>query len=287
MTHIEIYKFLTDLGLFASLIFFAYRFTRSNPANINTTALEELQAGLRTAIREADQAGRGLNDQLTHRKQSLEKLLFDLETIESRVNRAIINAEDKKAELQSAVERTRSVYPAVQNAPVAATVFTAPQSEEIPSFSEVGTFRSPAATEDRDLLEVEAESPVMTNIFGEPITTERAAAEPQGEELKKKFIPTPLTTKIEKEISSEKIPETKPAKVSIEDTYAQAEELLKAGKAVDEICKLTQLTADEVRLLSQMLEQDAADEPVITEPQIAADERLGVLAGFKRQVQVL
>ena len=283
MTQFEIWKLLADIGLLCSLIFFAYRFVKGQgQAPVNTFELEELQSGLRSAIREADQAGRTLNEQFFQRKQSLEKLLYDLETVESRINKAVTNAEVKKGDLQLEIKKAETLslqsIREVQDLPNKESLqqddFTPPTFEEI-GYQEI-----------RSKDSSEGSSAARVNIYGEPIDDVPS------------FRSTPLTAKIEKDIEAKEIEKVEVIKVkdkkSIEEIYAEAEELLRAGKAVEEVSKSTKLSADEVRLLSRMLEEDTPEETVDIDNSendvdntTNSDERLGVLAGLKRQVQVL
>lgn len=265
MTNFEILKLVTDFGLLGSLIYFAFRFIKVQ-APVNTWQLQELHSGLKSAIRDADQAGRGLNEQLFQRKQNLEKLLFDLETVESRINRAINNAEQRKGELELSINKAKRA--SEEWVPAASPQ---PESGGIYAGDTVAVQSAPAP------------KAVRTNIYGEPIGAADEALSPSVT-IEKAFNTTPLTTRIETDIvwdQPKKVVKSE-ENLPVEEVYTQAEELLRAGKAIDEVCKETQLTKDEVRLLSQMvdMEEEQKKQPV-------ADERLGVLGGFKREVQVL
>ncbi len=105
MTQFEIWKLITDFGLMGSLIYFAIRFLKSQ-TSANPHQLQELHSGLRSAIREADVAGKTLNEQLITRKQNLERLLSDVQSAENRLHRIIDSVEEKKSALNIEVSRT-------------------------------------------------------------------------------------------------------------------------------------------------------------------------------------
>ena len=293
MTQFEIWKLVTDFGLLGSLVYFAYRFLR-NQTPVNPHQMQELQNGLRGAIREADQAGKGLNEQLIQRKQNLEKLLIDLETAESRVNRAVNAAEESKGELEILISKTKQAKDEIsyQSKPAKAAKnvdkFVPTPKEDLLTVEQV----TEVADADEDDFSQAVNPTGRTNIFGEPIeevaNTYNPVIRRSPKELESAFTETPLTTQIEKEVALP-VPaaKNKPAKeVTLEDVYAQAEDLLRAGHALEEVSKQTSLTSDEVRMLSQLMEADTALEgPQVEASQ--ADNRLGVLAGFKRQTQVL
>lgn len=107
MMDIQVYKFATDALLVIALIYLCYRMSQSS--NSKTLRLPGLEQGLKGLIKEADEASRELNAKLLKRKTSLENLLFDLETVESRLNRAMNSAEETKSNLQAETARANKL----------------------------------------------------------------------------------------------------------------------------------------------------------------------------------
>ncbi len=284
MTQFETWKLLTDCGLLGSLIYFALRYLRNQSA-ANPHQLQELHNGLRNAIREADQAGKSLNQQLITRKQSLEKLIFDVQSAESRLNRSIDSAEERKAELDFRLNNPS--YNQTATTGISAQPETAAYQPPKRDLLKVEIELDKAVAGDDEFVQAVTAAP-KTNIFGETISGSSVVKDSSSiasdENIEHAFGQSPLTTKIEKEINvaagSYKKKETSP-----EEVYSMAEELLRAGKAIDEVSRQTNLTADEVRILSQMLESETEQES--SQEIRTEDNRLGVLSGFKRQVQVL
>ncbi len=109
MIQTEWIKLAIDVGLFFSLVLFGLRMVRSSGPRVNLGRMTELEGSLRGLLREADSGSRALTDQLFKRQKDLEKLLFDIETIEGRLNRQITQAEERKGALEIVTSRAESV----------------------------------------------------------------------------------------------------------------------------------------------------------------------------------
>lgn len=286
MTQIMIWKLATDIGLVLSLMFFAYRFFRSRAPAVNIAELQELNSRLKAAVREADEAGRALSDQLQSRKQSLEKMLFDLETVEHRLNRSVTSAEEQKGSLEIVIKRATSL---ARESSSQSTWDTAekrlPRNElemivEEPAAPAFATALNPPVSEQSRINDWSKESAHnRVEVISPPIQS----APPKR--------PNPyiaLSEVVEKEVDSS----TAPANVaaSMEEIYTIAEKLLQTGRTLDEVAARTRLPIDELRMISQVIEREKLIEDEIEEEVIPAsnkDSRLGVLGGIKRQTQLL
>ncbi len=100
-------KVLTDIALMSGIILVGLKVLMS-PSR-NPKQILELDAALKSLIREADLAGRDLNDQLLSRQQVLERLLVDLQSSETRINSSLTKADDAKRLLDQASQRADSV----------------------------------------------------------------------------------------------------------------------------------------------------------------------------------
>lgn len=287
MTQIMLWKLIADIALVFSLIYFAYRFFRSRGPLVNIAELQELNARLKAAVREADDAGRALSDQLLNRKQSLEKMLFDIETVEHRLNRSITNAEEQKGALEIAVKRAAAAT-ARDNA-----FITASSSPEI-------EVKEPTREPNREIekqqdlrsklirTEVVLDEPAPPT-FGENVIVQVERTQPLNARKHNPYIA--LSESVEKEVDlSSQIGE----QAALEEIYVIAEKLIQTGRSLEEVAARTSLPIDEVRMISQVLEReqliteevDGADKDEIASAS-SNDTRLGVLAGLKRQTQIL
>lgn len=100
-------KVLTDIALMSGIILVGLKVLMS-PSR-NPKQIMELDAALKSLIREADHAGRDLNDQLLGRQQVLERLLVDLQSTEGRLNTSLVKVEEGRKLLEQAVQRADGI----------------------------------------------------------------------------------------------------------------------------------------------------------------------------------
>lgn len=106
----------SDVALMGSILLFVYRVLR-NPTNPRgLRQLGELEGTIRSLIREAEGAGKGLNDQLIRRQEGLEKLLFDLEACEKRIHRIQSRAEETRGGVDVAMVKVQKALDALNAA---------------------------------------------------------------------------------------------------------------------------------------------------------------------------
>ncbi len=279
MSHIELWTLLSDILLFCALGYLCFQFVRSPRLNAASRQLRELEGALRTLIKDADTAGRTLNDQLMRRQQALERLLIDAQLAEQRIEEGTRRPATSASEY--AVPAHRGPAPGPR------------QEEEPDSFART----APAAAASRVTVDPASEESTVSfgnvNIYGEPIAPPRAqptkAAEVPGRAMRRAMQSySPLAAQIEKQVEARPAPA---AKAAIEEIYAQAEEMLRAGNDLAVVAGRTKLPIQEVRALSQMIIGEKAvksDQPQTIELQPEqADPRLGVMATMKRQTITL
>lgn len=279
MAQIMLWKLGSDIALVLSLIYFAYRFFKSRGPAVNIEELQDLNNRLKAAVREADEAGRALSDQLLTRKQSLEKMLFELETVEHRLNKVVTSAEEQKSSLDIAIRR--AVASAAQE-----KTFIVDIPQPIAVASQVSKVKEP-----HNRVEVILEEPAPPSFessFGVEVTQKQNSnmAPPRNNPY------VALSNVVEKEVQKKVEPSIA---ATMEEIYTIAENLLQTGRTLEEVAARTRLPVDEVRMISQLLEREhlisrsseneEKDEEHL--PASSEDRRLGVLAGIKRQTQVL
>jgi hypothetical protein len=135
----------------------------------------------------------------------------------------------------------------------------------------------------------------QTNIYGEPIETTPAAPIVAAAQ-------TPLTAAIEREvIPSQQTVRTAPERgaESLREVRRAAEELLRAGRDLEFVARRTNLTIDEVRLLSNAVLRESARRTAPVESTIieqkteadpamlGADPRLGALSPIRRSIETV
>jgi hypothetical protein len=299
--HIAWWNLGTDLCLFASLVWLGFKVITISTGTARGE-MQELADGLKELLREADKAASNLNEQLSKRERSLERLLYDLESAEHRVGRALTTFEDtiKKSESAS-VEAQRQAVAAVAQ-PIVAQPSEQPKQRAVQAYQ--SKQREPVI-ETIDEQDYALENVVVT----EPQPRARAVrsqievkAQPSSEIERAKRVSTGLASQIEKE----QIPQTSAARAQTMSKIAfAAERLLRAGKDIENVAALTRIPLRDLQEMQARISGDSS-EPVIKRHTEAAverstqqeqvqpepstpqrDPRLGVLGGMKRQVQVL
>lgn len=288
MSQIQIWQVAVDLGLVMTILFMGMRLIRSSGVSSMIPRTVELESSLRSLIGEADVAGRSLNDQLLRREQNLQKLLTELEAIEQRISRTMIEAEERQVALGSEVEKAQQVSEEVSRGlrdiqRELGTQEAAPQPQA-PRQAQSRT--QPAAAAKRP-------QPIPLARSVEAIT-DPESFEP---EMPAPGVRVPAKQRIEVRNNQAQAPQAKiqgngdvypsgDRLKAMQDVYRTAEELLRAGADPDRVSEQTRLNVEQVRLLSQMIEIER-DEENERPSKRNADDRLGVLGAMRRQVQTL
>ena len=275
MSHLELWTLLSDILLFFALGYLCFQFVRSPKLNAASRQMRKLEGALRSLIKDADSAGRTLNDQLMRRQQALERLLIDAQLVEQRIEEGVRRPAQSAAE-PAPVSTPRQSSSAAKR-PAEPESFVRPPAPEV-------TVTEPEQEPARSFGRV--------NIYGEPIeepAPATAKAEAPGRAMRRAMQTySPLAAKIEKQFEANPAPA---AKAAIEDIYAQAEEMLRAGNDLAVVAGRTKLPIQEVRALSQMLIGEEAVRGKSASASKAeiqdADPRLGVMATMKRQTITL
>ena len=105
-----------DIALMGSILLFVHRVLRNRTNPRGLRQLGELEGTIRSLIREAEGAGKSLNDQLIRRQESLEKLLFDLESCEKRIHRVQSRAEETRGGVDVAMAKVQKALDALNAA---------------------------------------------------------------------------------------------------------------------------------------------------------------------------
>ena len=297
MSQFEIVKLLVDVGLGISLLYLAIRFLRGGISDNQARQLASLDASLKSLIREAEISGNNLNDQLLRRQQAIETTLRDLESSETRLQRCLSGGKDLSQTLDDQIKKVREDLLEVERRKVRLETYADEQQPKLdkPVVSSPIQKRrikpeevqhAEVYLEEQEFIENVPESATNTNfsrvnIYGEPIedpTPEQIAA---GQSLTRSSLQQAVEKIVETKRSSNSL--SKPA---LDAVHAAAEEMLRTGRNLEAVASRTRLSLDEVRGISQKI----IKESILQEPTAASirtkDERLGVLAGARRQDQM-
>lgn len=332
MEYLTVWQLITDVGLVTSLIYLALRFGKRAGIDVEDLRLQRLEKSLKELVHEAGRASSALNDDLGDRQKQMEQLLFDLETVEHRVNRAINNANDSKRSLDRRVEQFNSIshsenagsdkespgyVSAYEDELVQDEVITsniAHDMPEPPSFDMQHGSREPGravrrareglninsdeqrvvkqslarqSTGDHQLSNRSAGTESAKNIFGQEIkNTYTSTGAMQKKKADNQRQESSLAEHLEKEVDTRSPYEAEPMN-EVEDIYAAAEELLRAGKDLQRVASETNLPLEEIKAIARILESEEQEQEQELQIIRDQDQRLGVLGGIKRQNQVL
>lgn len=154
MAHLEIFKLAVDMAITLCLVYIGFKVLRLPEAAKLSRRTLELEAMLKTLIREADDAGRSLNDQLRGRQSSLEKLLSEFEGAEKRLKTQI--EESRKVQL-APPPVSQIVVPQQQVVPQQPQPMIAPVMQSVPQ---------PAVTQMQQYSHVQAQQPASLQNSG-------------------------------------------------------------------------------------------------------------------------
>ncbi len=311
MSNLDIMKMASDIMLLLSLVWLSFRFVRTPGTGAWNSRMADLESSIRSLIREADEAGRSLGDQLARRQRELEKALYDAETIEGRINKAIIGAEDRKGQLDIQIGKAETAQHGLESAisrsetaaasrPLAKSIQVERQAPPEPQPIIMETVEEPAEEIDSPPIYEEEE------FIGQPPYQElqpaELAPEPPSFEIAVQRNParetatqraagkaTPLTAQVEKEVEQESAPtpavRRQRLRSSMHSIYQAAEQ---SARVTEEIKPKPALDEQDFGVQDPVSISDRPLEVISTAPQQPGrDPRLGVLGGIKRQVQIL
>jgi hypothetical protein len=270
-TQVVVWRLAVDIALVTAILVMTFRWMRTSRAQALLPKTLELEASLRALIAEADGAGRHLNDQLLRREQNLEKLLQEVSQAEAQLRRSIESGEDRSKELARAVQSARELNltasPSSAPAGRAADIRPASRAAELSRADDT----EPAWGEEDFVPPAPRTAPPAA-----PRTSRNAPVHPVAAPEQKIF----------SEDNFQVDPPAAAARNPLHTAYTNAEQLLKQGSQIEQVSAQTKLSADQVRLLAQMIEVERVEEQrpkgrfMGTE---RSDSRLGVLGTIRKQ----
>ncbi|RMG41553.1 MAG: hypothetical protein D6719_08360 [Candidatus Dadabacteria bacterium] len=266
MEYIQIGGVVTDLLLGFSLIFLCYRLAKGSAFQTTSRQLLELEASLRGLLKEAEAASRSLNSELQKRQTQLEKLLFDVETVEQRLEKGIDSSEERRKEL---LKLTAEIEKSLSHFEKKSTAISQQAAQAEKDLMGTYSMTTPEPSSFENYRESYAPARQSNlNVYGEPVPN----AASRGSEAQQR---SALSKSIEKEIQPEF---GSTGSGGIEDVYAAAEEMLAAGHALESVAARTSLPMDDLKLLSQMIAREKA---ATQQSQGTPAESAGIRRGYR------
>jgi len=290
MYGIETYKMLTDIALLAAILFITYRSVRqSSSTNIVQGPnlkenVKEIEESIKKLISEAEESSRELNKDLSRKQRSLEQILFDIESVETKISKTTSSAQEKIEELTQLVNLTevkakefnkinQNSEVEVKKVEIQTTVTNKQQEITEISLTDVEVEEvQESRYQDRNL-----------NIFGEPISeaVETDNYQPLSARIEiqseKKITHPPVSSSNMKEVD---------AQSKIHKIMNQAKLLLKDGEDIISVATQLRIPSAAVqRINDQMLREKVS--MAASEEKPKRDSRLGALGSMRRNAEMV
>jgi hypothetical protein len=298
-----LWKLGVDILLMCSIIAFVVRVLRnpSNPRGLRQ--LGELDGSIRGLIKEAENAGKSLNDQLIRRQDGLEKLLFDFESCEKRIIRLQSRAEETRGAVEVAMSKVQRGLDALNAALTRfqtkeaqvrlAAVEQQPMVQTVVAQPAPVIHREPVAPDQK--IEVRGEAPHAPNVqppvAAQPVFTPAVQPpvlpeQPVAQAVQQQPVPpfsgmaqplapvAPLASQIERETIPRRASPVTP------EILSMAQSLLQQGATPETVSAKTGLSRDQVRLLIALDARKRSLKAGLGQQII--DPRLGVLGSQRK-----
>lgn len=267
-------KLVIDIALSGTIFYLATRVGRGRgPSAAKLQALQALEESLSRLLRDASGANEDLQRALQKEQKKLEELLFDIETVEQRVNKGFDDARSAYRSLKKIIEHSTVAEQRLS---------AAHQKQEAQSQNSANNRQRRALASQVEMERVSNEQKSSAFQHSRRAAVQRSYTSPTRESLEPESS-EPLQERVVRDsVVPGKRTYLPNAQKSLEDIYAHCEELLRAGQSMQEVAARVNLSVDEVeRLQSLMSLEEGA--PVIP-GEIAPEQRgprapLGALGG--------
>jgi len=247
-------KLVIDIALSGTIFYLAARVGRGRgPSAAKLQALQALEESLSRLLRDASGANEDLQRALQKEQKKLEELLFDIETVEQRVNKGFDDARSAYRSLKKIIEHST----------VAEKRLSAAHQRQ-----EVQGQESRQGSAPQNSTNVRQRSALASQVEMERVSNEekssafqqsrrgaiqRSHTSPTHESLKSESS-EPLRGRVSREsVVPGKRTHLPNAQQSLEDIYAHCEELLRAGQSMQEVAVRVNLSVDEVERLQSLM----------------------------------
>lgn len=282
-------KLVIDAGFVVAVVYLCHRTANGIRGNtsldLNLPDPREVEHSIKSVVAEAEVAGRELTKELAKRQRSLEQILFDLETTESKIVRAVDQAEQRIIEIEAALQLQPQTSETTSENESQELDINENEVEEVEVMSNedssdplvVEVVSNQAGKQKVEEVTLHRNDSTKYNIFGEPVGIDKAETT------------TPLSSKIiiEREPArrTSVIPQgnhLNDQQQKIKEIYRKARALLETGNDVATVMSMTRLPIDAVEKIKATIESDHSSEAVVAS---SIEPRLGVLGSMRRNTQ--
>ena len=260
---------VVDACLVTSILVMAFRYAKSSRAHVLLPRIVELEGRISVLMAETEGRAQHISDQLLRREQNLSKYINDIGKREKDISATIGSGESLAKELALLCESARREAAELERAVVDAR----PQRPVEPSRKAQEVAREPqraasAHFEDED-ADVQAEETQSFSTRGNSRRTAEWLDEASA-----------------KDESRESAPTNRSSVRNLQNSYRTAEEMLKQGRAAQEVSERTSLPIEGVQRLAQMIEIEREERhdptPRYRAGRNPSDPRLGALGVSRR-----
>lgn len=247
-------KLVIDIALSCTIFYLAARVGRGRgPSAAKLQALQALEESLSSLLRDASGANGDLQRALQKEQKKLEELLFDIETVEQRVNKGF---DDARAAY-------RSLKKIIEHSAVAEKRLSAAYQRQDAQGQE-----SRQALVPQNSANIRQRSALASQVEMERVSNEQKSSDfqhtrqaeiqpsftsPNRESLEPKSSMS-LRGQVQREsVVPGKRTQLPNAQQSLEDIFAHCEELLRAGQSMQEVAARVNLSVDEVERLQSLM----------------------------------
>lgn len=294
MNQIQMWQLLVDIGLITSILTLTTRAFKASRLPGILPKTRELETSLRALIGEAEAAGLQLNDQLLRREQNIQKALSEIQQSESRIIKAIADADELQSKLQ--VTRNETVR-VIQDLKVGFE--RGVQTERVRHEERHSTAVDVAAQAAVNVPAPQAQLQPQARPQTPPPQAPRVSVGMADTFVEQTYPRTPLQRSVEVSAPTQSargaapstnVPVSQPSPSDLRQSYQSAEVLIKEGNAVESVASQMKLPVEGVKLLAQMIEIEREEDSRKQDPSgkfATSDSRLGALGNIRRQTTSL
>jgi len=267
LNQISIWQMVIDACLVTSILVMAFRYAKTSRAHVLLPRIVELEGRISVLMAETEGRAQHISEQLLRREQNLSKYITDIERREKDVSATIGSGEALAKELSLLCESARREAAELERGVVEARSQRVVEPPRKTQESARG-----ASSAARMYPEEEGSADVESQKFSTRGSSRRAA----------EWLDDATT----QEEPKDNVRSSRSSVRSLHDSYRAAEEMLKQGRAAEEVSDRTSLPIEGVQRLAQMIEIEREERSEPTQRYHAgrnpSDPRLGALGMSRR-----
>lgn len=267
LNQISIWQMVTDACLVTAILVMAFRYAKTSRAHVLLPRIVELEGRISTLMAETEERAQYISEQLLRREQNLSKHITDIERREKDMSTTIGSGEALAKELSLLCESARREAAELERGVVEA------RSQRVVEPPRRGQESVRGSSSE------ESSYPSADDVAA--IDSQRFSTRGASRRATEWFADAAV-----REESRESVRPNRSSVRSLQDSYRAAEEMLKQGRAAEEVSDRTSLPIEGVQRLAQMIEIEREERSEPTQRyqtgRSPSDPRLGALGVSRR-----